>query len=69
MSNPIAQAYIDRTIESKENAKITNKLIRNEDMSKIEALQAKKQLKNHFLPPAVLHYQLESNDRVLRSNK
>ncbi len=42
MSNPISQAYIDRTIKSKENAKIRNKLIRNEDMSKKEALQAKK---------------------------
>ncbi len=42
MSNHISQAYIDRTIKSKENAKITNKKIKNEDMSKKEALQAKK---------------------------
>ena len=39
VSNPISQAYIDRTIKSKENAKITNKLIRNEDMTKQEALK------------------------------
>ncbi len=37
VSNPLSQAYIDRTIKSKENAKITNKLIRNEDMIKQEA--------------------------------
>ena len=36
MSNPIAQAYIDRNIKAKENAKITTKLIRNEDMTKKE---------------------------------
>ncbi len=36
VSNPISQAYIDRIIKSKENAKITNKLIRNEDMTNIE---------------------------------
>ncbi len=34
VSNSISQAYIDRTIKSKENAKITNQLIRNEDMTK-----------------------------------
>jgi hypothetical protein len=63
VSNPISQAYIDRTIKSKENAKITNKLIRNEDMTKKEALQAKKQLKDNSLPPAL---STRSNDRVLR---
>ncbi len=63
MSNPISQAYIDRTIKSKENAKITNKLIRNEDMTKQEALKAKKQLKDNSLPPAL---STRSNDRVLR---
>ena len=61
--NPISQAYIDRTIKSKENAKITNKLIRNEDMTKQEALKAKKQLKDNSLPPAL---STTSNDRVLR---
>ena len=39
VSNPISQAYIDRTIKSKENSKITNKLIRNEDMTKEEAIK------------------------------
>ncbi len=43
VSNPISQAYIDRTIKSKENSKITNKLIRYEDITKQEALKAKKQ--------------------------
>ena len=66
VSNPIPQAYIDRTIKSKENAKITNKLIRNEDMTKQEALKAKKQLKDNSLPPAL---STRSNDRVLRANK
>jgi len=66
VSNPIPQAYIDRTIKSKENAKITNKLIRNEDMTKEEALKAKKQLKDNSLPPAL---STRSNDRVLRANK
>ena len=63
ISNPISQAYIDRTIKSKENAKITNKLIRNEDMTKQEALQAKKKLKDNSLPPAL---STRSQDRVLR---
>jgi hypothetical protein len=50
VSNRISRAYIDRTIKSKENAKITNKLIRNEDMTKQEALKAQKQLKDNSLP-------------------
>ena len=66
VSNPISQAYIDRTIKSKENAKITNKLIRNEDMTKQEALKAKKQLKDNSLPPAL---STRCNIRVLRANK
>jgi hypothetical protein len=57
---------MDRTIESKENAKITNKLIRNENMRKNEALKAKKQLKDNSLPPAL---STRSNDKVLRSKK
>jgi hypothetical protein len=65
VSNPISQAYIDRTFKSKENAKITNKLIRNEDMTKQEALKAKKQLKDHSLPPGL---STRSNDRKLRSS-
>ncbi len=63
MSNPRSQAHIDRTIKSKENAKITNKLIRNEDMTKQEALKAKKKLKDNSLPPAL---STRSNDRILR---
>ena len=43
VSNPISQAYIGRTIKSKEKSKITSKLIRNEDVTKQEALKAKKQ--------------------------
>ena len=66
VSNPISQAYIDRTIKSKENAKITNKLIRNEDMTKEEAIKAKKQLKEDSLPPAL---STRSNARKLRSSK
>ena len=63
VSNPISQSYIDNKIKSKENAKITNKLIRNEDMTKEEALKAKKKLKENSLPPAL---STRSNDRVLR---
>ncbi len=60
VSNPISQAYIDRTIRSKENPKTTNKLIRNEDMShmtKLKALKAKKKIQKmiHYHQ----HYQLE----------
>ena len=66
VSNPISQAYIDRTIQSKNNAKVTNKLIRNEDMTKEEAIKAKKKLKENSLPPAL---STRSSDRVLRSRK
>jgi hypothetical protein len=66
VSNPISQSYIDNKIKSKENSKITNKLIRNEDMTKQEALKAKKQLKKNSLPPTL---STRSNDRVLRSSK
>ena len=66
VSNPISQAYIDRTIKSKNNVKVTNKLIRNEDMTKEEAIKAKKKLKENSLPPAL---STRSNDRVLRSRK
>ena len=66
VSNPISQAYIDRTIKAKENAKITTKLIRNEDMTKQEALKAKKQLKDNSLAPAL---STRSNDRGLRDRK
>ncbi len=65
VSNPISQAYIDRTIKSKENAKITNKLIRNEDMTKQEALKAEKQLKDNSLPPALS----TRNNRKLRKTR
>ncbi len=63
VSNSISQAYIGRTIKSKENAEITNKLIRNEDMTKQEALKAKKPLKDNSLPPSL---STRSNERVLR---
>ena len=66
VSNPISQAYIDRTIKSKNNVKVTNKLIRNEDMTKEEAIKAKKKLKENSLPPAL---STRSSDRVLRSRK
>ncbi len=58
VSNPISQSYIDRTIKSKENAKITNRLINmiiNENMTKKEAFQAKKQIKDNSLPPGSIH--------------
>ena len=64
VSNPISQSYIDNKIKSKEQSKITNKLIRNEDMTKKEALQAKKKLKENSLPPSL---STRSNDRKLRS--
>ena len=48
------------------NAKITNKLIVNEDMTKKEALQAKKKLKENVLSPA---YNTRSSDRNLRERK
>ena len=44
VSNPISQAYIGRTINPKNNLKMTNKLISNGDMTKEEAMKAKKQL-------------------------
>ncbi len=66
MSNPISQSYIDNKIKSKENAKITNKLIINENMTKQAALQAKKKLKEDSLPPAL---STRSNDRKIRSSK
>ena len=46
--------------------KITNKLIVNEDMTKKEALQAKKKLKENVISPA---YNTRSNDRNLRERK
>jgi hypothetical protein len=66
VSNPISQAYIDRNIKAKENAKITTKLIINEDMTKQEALKAKKKLKDNSLAPAL---STRSNDRTLRDRK
>jgi hypothetical protein len=57
---------MDRNIKAKENAKITTKLIRNEDMTKKEALKAKKQLKDNALAPAL---STRSNNRVLRERK
>jgi len=66
VSNPISQSYIDNKIKSKTNAKITNKLIRNEEMTKEEALKAKKKLKENSLPPAL---STRSQARVLRSSR
>ena len=66
MSNPISQSYVNNKIKSKENAKITNKLIRNKDMTKEEALKAKKQLKINSLPPAL---STRSQARVLRASR
>jgi hypothetical protein len=66
VSNPVSQAYIDRNIQAKAKSKVTTKLIRNEDMTKAEALQAKKKLKESSLPPAL---STRSNDRVLRERK
>ena len=66
VSNPISQAFIDRNIQAKAKAKVTTKLIRNEDMTKAEALQAKKKLKDNSLAPAL---STRSNDRVLRERK
>jgi len=66
VSNPISQSYIDNKIKSKEQSKITNKLIRNEDMTKQEALKAKKKLKENSLPPAL---STRSQARVLRSSR
>ena len=48
------------------NVKVTKKLIRNEDMTKEEALKAKKKLKENSLPPAL---STRRSDRVLRSRK
>jgi hypothetical protein len=39
VSNPILQSYIDNKTKSPKNAKIKNKLIRNEDMTKEEAIK------------------------------
>jgi hypothetical protein len=66
VSNPISRAYIDKNIKAKENAKITTKLKRNEDMTKQEALKAKKKLKDNSLAPAL---STRSNDRTLRERK
>jgi hypothetical protein len=61
VSNPISQSYIDNKVKSKENSKITNKLIINENMTKQEALKAKKQLK-------IIHYQLHYQQEVMIEN-
>jgi hypothetical protein len=66
VSNPISQAFIDRNIQAKAKAKVTTKLIRNEDMTKAEALQAKKKLKDNSLAPAL---STRSNERALRERK
>jgi hypothetical protein len=66
VSNQVSQAFIDRNIKAKENAKVATKLIRNEDMTKKEALKAKKQLKDNSLAPAL---STRSNDRNLRDRK
>ena len=60
VSNQVSQAFINRNMKAKENAKVTTKLIRNEDMTKKEALKAKKLLKDNSLAPAL---STRSNDR------
>ena len=66
VENPISQSFIDRNKKSIANAKITTKLIRNEDMTKQEALKAKKQLKDNVLSPA---QSTRSSQRTLRDRK
>jgi hypothetical protein len=63
VANPMLQSYIDNKLKSKEKSKVTNKLIRNEQMTKEEALKAKKKLKENSLTPAM---STRSKDRVLR---
>ena len=63
VANPMLQSYIDNKIKTKEKAKVTNKLIRNEQMTKEEALKAKKQLNENSLTPAM---STRSKDRILR---
>ncbi len=52
VSTPMSQSYINNKIKSQENSKVTNKLFRNEDMTKADATKAKKQSNNNSLPPA-----------------
>ncbi len=57
-------------MKSKENAKITNKLIRNEDMTTEGAIKANKQLKKihyrlHYLQEAMLENQGQVNNYCL----
>ena len=66
VENPISQAFIDRNKKAIANAKVTTKLIRNEDMTKQEALKAKKQLKDNVLSPAL---STRSSQRTLRDRK
>jgi hypothetical protein len=66
VENPISQAFIDRNKKAIANAKVTTKLIRNEDMTKQEALKAKKKLKDNVLSPAL---STRSSDRALRDRK
>ena len=66
VENPISKQIIERNEKANQQAKITNKLIVNEDMTKKEALQAKKKLKENVLSPA---YNTRSNDRNLRERK
>jgi hypothetical protein len=66
VENPISQAFIDRNKKAIANAKVTTKLIRNEDITKQEALKAKKQLKDNVLSPAL---STRSSQRTLRDRK
>ena len=63
VENPILKQFIERNEKAKQEAKRTNKLLVNEDMTKNEALQAEKKLKENVLSPA---YNTRSNDRNLR---
>ena len=66
VENPISQAFIDRNKKAIANAKVTTKLIRNEDMTKQESLKAKKQLKDNVLLPAL---STRSSQRTFRDQK
>ena len=66
VENTISKKFIDRNEKLKQEEKKTNKLIVNEDMTKKEALQAKKKLIENVLSPA---YNTRSNDRNLRERK
>ena len=66
VENPISQSFIDMNKKAIANAKVTTKLILNEDMTKKGAIKAKKQLKSNVLPPAL---STRSSQMALRDKK